>query len=97
MFLSSILRGAASATVRTVKKRSLIPTKTALTLVSSRSSLSIRSRNCYAEGVIVYSSFINIKLMLVKQIRLLYLEITLIVSSFAANYFQIKLTMFWLK
>ena len=35
--------------------------------------------------------------MLVKQIRLLYLEITLIVSSFAANYFQIKLTMFWLK
>ena len=94
MFLSSILRGAASATVRTVKKRSLIPTKTALTLVSSRSSLSIRSRNCYAEGVIVYSSFINIKLMLVKQIQLFYLEIPFTVTSVAVNYCQIKLTKF---
>ena len=33
MFLSPMLRSAASATVRAVKKRSLIPTKAALTLV----------------------------------------------------------------
>ena len=34
MFLSQAMRGAASATVRAVKRRTLLPTKAALTLVT---------------------------------------------------------------